>query len=58
MPDFEIAHTPKEGATGQTHPVGAPVSLPSPTADSKQQVPAGVDQVEKFNVSTDTNGGG
>jgi hypothetical protein len=57
-PDYSQDPTPREGTAGPSHPVGAPVARPSPTADGAKQIPAGADQVEKFNVSTDTNGGG
>jgi hypothetical protein len=57
-PDYSEDPMPREGTTGQSHPVGHPVARPSPTADGKKQVAAGAEHVENFNVSTDTNGGG
>ena len=35
----------------------APPSLPSPPMDGKQPIPAGDLEVEKFLISTDTEGG-
>jgi hypothetical protein len=34
-----------------------PVAHPMPKMDGNKPIPAGSDQVEKFNVATDTEGG-
>ena len=57
-PDYTQDPMPREGTTGKTHPVAAPVARPMPTGDGPKRVPAGADHVENFNVATDTNGGG
>ena len=48
-------HTPEKPT--DDHPPGAPVAQPMPKMDGSKPVPAGKDEVEKFNVVTDTAGG-
>jgi hypothetical protein len=41
---------------GDPHEAG-PVAKPLPPMDGKKPIPEGSDQVERFNVATDTEGG-
>jgi hypothetical protein len=51
------APAPKADPTQPAHPPAAPVAQPMPKMDGAKPVPPGKDQVEKFNVATDTEGG-
>ena len=59
-----MSHDPNNPPTKPTGPEhehintdGEPVAVPLPPMDGTKPVPPGSDQVERFNVATDTEGG-
>ncbi|CAN5414605.1 hypothetical protein BH11PLA2_BH11PLA2_27280 [soil metagenome] len=54
-PAPDVKNDPDDQPPVESHV--APPSLPSPTLDNKNQIPAGDLEVEKFLISTDTEGG-
>jgi hypothetical protein len=57
MTDDPKAPKTRDGSDQSNRTTARPVARPMPKMDGGKPVPEGSDQVEKFNVATDTEGG-